>query len=786
MIHYSIVELDLPEVSGTCTINGNPGFGTPLTCPDQSSPTTNIKTYQFTNANIILSTSGIFKCVENVAETPPKLKAGNGVASRATCTITLSDFIGDPNPDSPALVDTPDIANSGTFFGKLKARNIMANKPVRVLAYQVDNANNHTLVSTHHYIATQLKRSGRDNWVLSCQDVLFRADNEKSQFPKLITGRLSSDITDSQTSITIDGDIADWTPYADYTAVIGSDLLMITNATGSSSSVTLTVVRASTINIGSRTIANTPESHSGGDEVFRARKFVDADLYDVLAAVFEDADIASSYYSASQIQDELDSWLGSLSGSIDAIFYEPTETTRFLDGLCQTLMLDIYTDVSTGNIVVKATSPWSSTAATLTEGVNFNYGSLSIEEPEELYYSRAFLQYDKRKLTQNSDDVNFARSSLAYNTALEGSLYYDEEKVKKLGKSIILSNKSNNIEVADLTVVRFAQRFSNRPQRLTFEVEEADLNFELADVIEILSTDNQDVDGSPRHGVRAQVVQIAPISRGIGRRYKVSTVTYNPYAGSTAGEDIVINNTYDVNLYTAAGGPVSAGVYTFLISQDIGQNELSQAIVVGSIPSGSTVNIVVLDGATIMGAGGKGASTTPSAGESGYDGGDSLACTAGVTVNIYLNGATPDLGNGSYTADGYLYAPGGGGAWARDVDNSEITRAAGGGGVGNTPGNGGLGTTTTFGGGDVNPATAATITTPGNPGTAIGATTFAAGSRGGSPGQPGETPVSGEVFGTPGSAGRAIIRNSATVNVITNGATSRFIQGAGDAPSALS
>lgn len=782
MIHYFIVELDLPVVTGTCTLNGNPGFGTPLTCPDQSSPTTNIKTYQFTNANIILSTSGIFKCVENVAETPPKLKAGNGVASRATCTVTLSDFIGDPNPDSPALVDTPDIANSGTFFGKLKARNIMANKPVRVLAYQVDNANNHTLVSTHHYIATQLKRSGRDNWVLSCQDVLFRADNEKSQFPKLITGRLSSDITDSQTSITIDGDIADWTPYADYTAVIGSDLLMITNATGSSSSVTLTVVRASTINIGSRTIFNTPESHSAGDEVFRARKFVDADLYDVLAAVFADADIASSYYSASQIQDELDSWLGSLSGSIDAIFYEPTETTRFLDGLCQTLMLDIYTDVSTGNVVVKATSPWSSTAATLTEGGNFNYGSLSIEEPEELYYSRAFLQYDKRKLTQNSDDVNFARSSLAYNTALEGSLYYDEEKVKKLGKSIILSNKSNNIEVADLTVVRFAQRFSNRPQRLTFEVEEVDLNFELADVIEILSADNQDVDGSPRHGVRAQVVQIAPISRGIGRRYKVSTVTYNPYAGSAAGEDIVINNTYDVNLYTAAGGPVSSGTFTFIIGQDVGQNELAQALNSGSIPSGSTVNIVLINGAVLMGKGGNGKTAASGATLDGFSGGDTVTIQSGLTVNIYLNGTTPNFGNGTYAADGYLYAAGGGGAAAYTTDAGVQAFASGGGGRGSTPGVRGVKTDTYPTLGSMTLPADGTTSAPGGGGYAELNGVVAQGAAGGDIGQPGGSSFNG----SGGASGRGLISNGSTVNIYTDGETSRFVNGSGDTPASLS
>lgn len=785
MIHYTILELDLPEVSGTCTINGNPGYSTPLTCTDQTSPTIVTKTHAFTDANFVLPTSGIHKCLSQVRETPPKLKAGHGVASRANGSATFKDFIADPNPASPALTVTPSIKNVGTFFGKLKARNIIANKPVRVKYYQRDNGAD-TLISTHHYIATGIKKTGVDAWVLSFQDVLYRADDSKSQFPKLVTGKLSADYSASATAIVFEGDIADWTPFSNYAAVIGEDILMITNATGSSTSVTLTVARATTINFGSRTISNTPEDHSSGDEVFRARKFVDADLYDVLEAVFTDADITSDYYDSTAIQAELDEWLGNLSGSIDAIFYESDETTSFLNTLCSTFMLDIWTDIDSGEIQVKATSPWDTTTAVLTEGVEINYGTLSIDEDEGLYYSRAFLQYDKRQLTAGDDDVSFTRSSLAFNSEYEGANFYDEEKVKKLGKSIILSNKLNNIETADLTVVRFAQRFSNRPQRLIYTAEEDNISYTLGDVVEIISDDNQGIDGNAKQGVRAQVVQMLPQNSSIGRTYKVTAITYNPFIGGIAGSDIPVNATMDANLYTTAGGPTSADTFTFLVSNDIGQSELAQAIAVGSMPTGSTVNIVLLDGAVLMGAGGNGADVSASGSLTGFDGGDTLSGTSGVTVNVYLNGTTPDFGNGTYSADGYLYAPGGGGGAARSSAGANTAYAAGGGGQGNTPGTAGLGTDAQPNADSLVYPADGTTTSRGRGGTAIKSSAISVAGQGGTAGNSGVTAPTGEEVGVGGAAGRAIVKNGATVNVYTAADTGRFKQGSGDAPDTIS
>ena len=779
--YFYVVEIELPLVGGTCTIDGNLGYGTPLTCDDQA-PNFNTYnySYKFTDSNLPIG-GEIYKAVKSVSETTPQLKAGNGVGSRATATINFSDFIGDPNIDRlPSGLLDP-IYKQGTFFGKLKQRNIIANKPVRIKYYR-SVSGQLQFIETHHYIATDFKRSSNGDWTLVCKDALYKADDTKSQFPKVVTGRLQSNLSATATSFIMLADIADWASYNDYVAVIGDEICIITNATGTSTQVTLTVQRQASITLGSRIIENTPATHSSGDEVFRGRKYVNADLYNILEDVFLDSGISTSEYDGTGMQTELNSWLGSLDNSIDCIFYESKAATDVLNTICKTFLIDIWTDVKTGKVSLKANSPWQDTVATLTDGVEIVYNSITIDEPDSLQYSRAFLQYDKRKLTSNDDDVNFKRSAVAVAQELEGVYYYNEEKVKVLPKSIILSNKSNNVETASLSAVRFVQRFNNRPQTFKFDIEETNLNFDLAEVVEIVTPDNQGNDGSPKTGVRAQVVKISPKNK-TGRLYTVDAITYNPFGGGIAGQDINVISNFDINLFTEAGGPTVADTFNFIFNGNYGVQNGSIAVQVGSFPSGSIINIVLLNGSYLTSSGGYGGEGRDYVGlgyfipeTAGGNGGKVIDGTSGTTVNVYLNGNTGDLGNGSYTADGYLYAPGGGGGG----DNSNPNGGDGGGGGAGLPaGRGGRGGAADQDGGgydDGDDGDAGTLTLGGAGGTATGG-----GGDGGDSGQNGfESSAAG------GLAGKALVNNGSTINVLTNGQTTRFKQGSGDAPNSIS
>lgn len=775
--HYYIVELTLPLVNGACTIDGNAGYGTPLTCVDQADTyTTTDYTYKFSDSNLVLDESGIFRCIKSVSETTPKLKAGNGVASRATATIQLVDFIGDPNLTSPALVANPGISKQGTFFGKLKSRNIITNKAVKVKYYKRTDTGD-TLVTTHNYIATDLKQGSAGNWSLICKDVLYKADDTKSQFPKINDNSLSGSISATATTINVNGDLSDWDANK-HVAIIGDDILMVTSV-GTSS---LTVTRNSTITLGSRTIYNTPSTHDSGDEVFRGRKFVNADVYDVIEAVLLDAGLTAAQIDTTGMTSELDAWLSSLDSSIDCIFYEANETTGVLDDICQTFLIDIWTDTEIGKVTLKANSPWTDSVATLNDGKEIIYNTMKIDEPESLQYSRAFIQFDKRKLTANDDDVSFNRGALAFNGEYEGDLFYGEEKVKRLPKSIILSNKINNVDSAELTANRYAQRFSYRPKTFKFDVEEQNLNFDLADVVVIQTEDNQDYDGLKKEGDRAQVTAITPKYKD-GRYYNIEATTYNPFAGGIIGGDFIVPAGTDIKLFVIAGGPSSADTFTFIFDGEYGQNIEAQTVAVGSFPSGSIINIVLKNDALITARGGNGGNGEDAAfggggGSAGLAGGTTLVGSTGVTVNIYLGGTF-----GSHTASGRLHAAGGGGGGGRALLQSDPTSdgdggGAGGGGAGYPVGQGGIGGAGEGGGPDGEDGASGTRTTGGDGG--VGGRS----PHGGDGGDSGDNGVLG--YYSAGTAGKALIKSGATVNIYTNGNTSRFVQGSGDAPDTIS
>ena len=119
--HFEVFEIDMPVITGACTIGSAQGYGTPMTC-DQAW-TGEYKTYYFTNENapILPSINGepIWRCIKSIKETATQLNGA--LAGRGSLNITFTDFTGqDPNAYAPAVDDT--VKNQGTFFGKFDAR----------------------------------------------------------------------------------------------------------------------------------------------------------------------------------------------------------------------------------------------------------------------------------------------------------------------------------------------------------------------------------------------------------------------------------------------------------------------------------------------------------------------------------------------------------------------------------------------------------------------------------------------------------------------------------------
>lgn len=794
---YYFIEWDLPEVAGVCTIGGQPGYGTPVTCTDQPDGAITTKTYKFTDTALVLAESDIYKCVKNVTETTVELKGGTGLGTRATVSVTFDDFINiDPNPESPALVATPSIKNNGTFFGKLDQRNYLTNKPFRVIRVGINpDTKIEVYRETNAYLSQEFKRNKNGQWTMTGKDAMYRADQSKSQYPEPLTGRLTSAVTDSDTSITFAGDVADWDE-TNNLAIIGEDLMLITSPpSGSSTSVTLTVSRLSTITLGvtnPRTINNTPEEHDVGDEVYRGKLFQDVQIVDLLVDIFTEMGLDSSLWDEAAIDDELQAWIA--SPAISAIYYESNDTVEVLNSLCSTYLIDVWFDTRVvsgfpdGQVKVKATSPWAETVKTLTEGVNFNYNSLSTNQPEQKQFSRCFLQYNKRNLVANDDDVNFLSSSLGIDSEVESDRFAGEVTVKRLAKSTILGGSNDDIAVADLTTSRFVRRFSQKPGVNLLDGTSGTIDgIELGDVINVLSESIINFDGTPRQENRAQVINITPKRDSVaGINYMVKTLTYDPFAGAITGDPIPVVNDSNVNLFVEANGPVNEGEeFTFIFDgNQMFQGDLGQTVTTGTWPDNSTINIVMLgttqtaDFRAAGGNGGKGQGADGPA-EQGADGGIVLLSESdnvGLTLNIYLSGNRTVQGE-NYTCDGKLIAPGaaGGGAGTTDTTPGFDGGQGGSGGAGRPFGLSGIGGVGTGEGGDGLNGSNGTLDTGGD---------STDGGDGGDNGENGQAGVNSDGTGAAGGTAGAAISFSAGTTVEVFGATIgvNYIKGSGDTP----
>jgi len=100
--HFEVIEIDLPVITGTCTVGGVDGFGTPLTCDQTWSK--EYKTYKFTNENAPL-VPGHLRYVRTISEKTTELKPGMGLSSRGSASIKFRDFKGDPNDNAPGVTD---------------------------------------------------------------------------------------------------------------------------------------------------------------------------------------------------------------------------------------------------------------------------------------------------------------------------------------------------------------------------------------------------------------------------------------------------------------------------------------------------------------------------------------------------------------------------------------------------------------------------------------------------------------------------------------------------------
>lgn len=776
-LHFETVTLILPRVIGTCTVpdgkNWAQGYNTPLTCKENSNGTraytyaTNNAPVGFVETSATATGSSRFthRCIKSISEVSAEIKPNDGIAARGSLNITFADFEGDPNDSLRGI--------GGTYFAKLKARNIIAERDVELKRYKVANGVI-SLVSTSHYKADTLTDMGGGKWVMRCKSIIEYTYEDYAQFPVPTGAVLRQDIDDTTATIPVFG--ADYNYAVDDVIMLGDEFMRVTAVNGSGTSQTLTVAsRGLPITGAAGNITRTEVSeHDAGDDIQVCYVADNISIATYLRDILTTAGIDSSYINFTDWQNEVsDFWS---VASISTVRGEPVEVKKLLGDICNDFMLDLWFDPLTDEIKLSAVSVWKNTSNVLLEGKGITHDSMKVKELDNLRCSRSYLYRDKRYKAANDDRINFKALSFYADLTFEGSDFYGKEKTVFLGGS-----ENHTKDSGDLRTQRQVARYNQSPREFSWHCEERYLDYSVGDVVEFKTKYVSDADGSELLN-RAQVLSISPKYNKVGRTYSVKAMTYAPAIGDT--QDFVISGSQkNLNLWLQVGAPFEPVNITIVLDnvQATSSSNTIPSVRNGSFAAGSTITLVLINGTRINSKGGNGGNGSilvfdaesgsyivEVSGQDGQDGGTCLA-TDGITTNVYLSGSY-----NSYTADGFILAAGGGGGGGGYDTASDSAGSGGGGGAGIDSGSGGAAGTVTPAGNDGSSGSSGTSTTGGNGGTAS-----IDGGDGGDLGQNGLN-GSGSFAGSGGLAGKGIFKASGETVTLFGSTAARFINGSGN------
>lgn len=786
--HFIVVKLQLPFYAGQSQPRSgfSQDYGTPVTSTGED---LQLKDYWFcchntpkqfgypltSDPNLIdLQSEQIHRCIRDVSETRPMLRPSKGLSTNADCSISFSDFKGDSGPKA--------FTENGTYFGKLKSRNVFEDKLLTVYYFHIKNDHSYEWADAKaiSYIAKSFISNNNDEWQLKAAGILSKIDLGTAQFPKPQNSQLIQGAGSSDTTLFVDSS----TDYSNTQVIaINEELLLVTAVDNNLlPNAQLTVVRGSII-INSKEFRSEISDHDAGDSVQICYVADDRHCADIVRDMLFSAGVPDAYMPVQDWKNEIDQFVP--EPRVTWIFAEPEDVAEQVKQVLSSFTVDIFEDVESAQIQVTAGSSWQQSTATLRYGIELGNQTLRITEQESMRFDQAWVSYAKSKPLENQDLKNFAALVFAINADAQAEGLY-EPKDKQLGPYGWLTKDS-----AELLASKYVLRFGFMPERYAWNAEERFLTYKVGDVV-TLDGAGQDADGNPLQ-VGAQITQISPRYNAMYRYYVVQALTYIP--ANTEGQVFIINGGTDINLYSIAGAPPNAVNLIFLIDGNIGASTTAAAgLTAGPFASGSNLTIIVRNGSDIQGKGGDGgkggdlflSQIDPPQGniilnaESGEDGGIAFDAS-GQNVTIYLTGSAF-----GYNADGYLYAPGGGGAGGYAIIDtlSGIARTGhgGGGGAGRVIGSGGdrgeaqgpagSGAFLGFIGND------GTETCTGGAGRVSDGGLATSGS-GGDCGEAGESQSFGGVTAGGGAAGSGVILNGGNVTVITND-PSRFINGNGD------
>jgi hypothetical protein len=509
-------------------------FNTRATCNDVENYDKTTKKYTFCQPRSSLPQGvNMFPVLDKkIQKAATSTTAGSGLGKRAVIKLRLKDFIHSDKGIDPYVDERSyNPEEQGTFWGKFLTRNpYYEGRTLEVDYGYIGTPFSLSDFETQAYDITEIDGVTKSEVIITGKDVLVRTYEQKAQYPKASTGKLLEDITISAATATLTpAGIGDVEYPSSGTLVIGKDVKTFTR-----------VGDVLTLTAHARW-GSTNKEHKLGDTVQVCETFDENIVVALDRILTVGAGIPSSFIPTAEWEIERDLWLS--NSNVFGILIKPESIEKVIGEWSEVFMFDIWSDVVTRTIPIKALSPEPSgvSISAFTERSNIIEGSLKIKRESKQRFTEVRVYYNKIDYTDKNDTENFNNLHISTDISRASSDQYGDNSIKDIFSRWFVSD-SNASQLAG----RYLARFSDTPEIITFKLDQKDDgNLTLAGRIAIDSWQLQDFNGANEIR-RYQVLEInegnesghdftvkALTSSFVGRYFFITPDGFPDYSGAT-------------------------------------------------------------------------------------------------------------------------------------------------------------------------------------------------------------------------------------------------------------
>ena len=451
--------------TGDCTATASDRcFNTYPTCRDKANFSKTTKEYKFTSAATPLPfKTGERPYIKSVKYMPTEIKDSLTVSARYTI-----EFFDEPDTDvgiDPYLSGRSSV--QGTFWKKFLARNTnYKGRTVQLYDGFIGLAEG----SFEEKFVGVIDNIKINKDIVKIEIVDLLKAISKIEIPPKLNIKLASDISNSQTQITLDGD--DVSSLDDPAGYVRIDDEIIYYA-----AINITTKIISSCTRGH--FSTTPDAHSEKDKVQKTRYFAAGNAFDIMKTILlTDCGIAAGYVNSTEFDAQRDDNAGDVEVDLSAIISEPVKAEELYFELVDLMNCKSWVAEDL-KITIRRNLPNrpGRNYITLTDTSNIIFNSPKVDLNQDSRVSRVSLYWDRTTIGKNDEPADFARLDLAVDADAECVSEYNEIAEKEIFCRWLFPENDTEENMATFT--------KNHPSRLVGQLRDpmpiVDLKLELKD-----------------------------------------------------------------------------------------------------------------------------------------------------------------------------------------------------------------------------------------------------------------------------------------------------------------